>query len=425
VTSSASTKMGTVGVVEFSTTLANMTGANIVYTLDNAASGVLNKGGTAPVNLKNTNNHTLLLGLKPSSSYTFHIEATSSTATCKSDDKKLTTGTLSGAPTVTSKITNASAVANGFIVTCTQGMGGGFGGGGDSSAFIFDADGTVVWAASAPASCSRARMDYEGVNMWMLGLNVSNTGGEMRFVSMDGQTSKTNISGLSSAHHDFTVIPGKIVAMLWSTSGTDPESNLVEMSSDGSGSPTTVFKIGSNLYAGGQSALGAGSNAYHANSILYHADDDSFTISDRNPNLFIRVSHKGAVAWQFGGSCTNAPASKCVSGSWKVNHGHHMLDDGTFLFFNNGQGGSSHVFEYKLSTSGTFSATQVKDLNTGGSSASLGDVQRLSGGNTIVTVSNTGNMTEYDSSWGTVRTMSISALGYADWRETLYGEPSR
>ena len=54
-------------------------------------------------------------------------------------------------------------------------------------------------------------MDYEGVNMWMLTLNAFNETGEMRFVSMDGQTTKTNISGLSDAHHDFTVLPGKIV----------------------------------------------------------------------------------------------------------------------------------------------------------------------------------------------------------------------
>jgi hypothetical protein len=45
-------------------------------------------------------------------------------------------------------------------------------------------------------------MDFEGNNMWMLSLNVGNSGGEMRFVSMDGQTSKNNISGLSAAHHD-------------------------------------------------------------------------------------------------------------------------------------------------------------------------------------------------------------------------------
>jgi hypothetical protein len=183
----------------------------------------------------------------------------------------------------------------------SSGQGGGVGGGSSSSggAYIIDADGTVVWYAAGPSQCSRARMDFEGVNMWMLSLNVGNSGGEMRFVSMDGQTSKTSISGLSAEHHDFTVLPGKIAAMVWTTSGTrDPESNLVAMASDGSGSATTVFKIGSNLYS---------SSTFRCNSIIYHPADDSFTISDRNPNLYVKAKHDGTPVWQIVGSCSSCP----------------------------------------------------------------------------------------------------------------------
>jgi len=109
---------------------------------------------------------------------------------------------------------------------------------------------------------------------------------------MDGKTVQKNISGLSSAH-DFTFLPGKIAALVWVSSGTDPESNLVEMASDGTGSSTIVFKIGSNLYAGGQSATGGSSNSYHVNSVAYLATDDSFTMGDRNPNFYIKVTHAG------------------------------------------------------------------------------------------------------------------------------------
>jgi len=51
-------------------------------------------------------------------------------------------------------------------------------------------------------------MDYEGVNMWMVGLNVMNSGGEMRYVSMDGQTSQTSISGLASVGRKRSRFPG-------------------------------------------------------------------------------------------------------------------------------------------------------------------------------------------------------------------------
>ena len=94
--------------------------------------------------------------------------------------------------------------------------------------------------------------------MWMLALNANNDVGEMRYVSMDGQTSQTNVSGLSSAHHDFTVLPGGVVAaMVWASTGIDPESNLIERTRDGA--QKTVFKIGSNLYVGGPSPLGGAS----------------------------------------------------------------------------------------------------------------------------------------------------------------------
>jgi hypothetical protein len=63
--------MATVGVVEWSRILANLSSAKIVYPLNSAAAGVLNKGGAAPVYLKKTNCLTLLLGLKQSSAYLF------------------------------------------------------------------------------------------------------------------------------------------------------------------------------------------------------------------------------------------------------------------------------------------------------------------------------------------------------------------
>ena len=427
-TSSTSAKMATVGIVEWSTTLTNLTSSQIFYTLNNAGSSVLNQGGTAPVDLTKTNYHTLLLGLKPSSTYTFHIEATANGTTCKSDDKTLTTGTLSGAPSVTRTATNASAQAKGFIIT--SGGVTSSGGAGTGQAYIIDADGTVVWTAAAPASCSRARMDYEGANMWMMALNVMNSGGEMRYVSMDGATTMNNVNGLSMSHHDFTVLKGGVIAtMVWSSSGSDVQSDLVERSA--SGTVKTVFHIGSNLYNGGQSLFGAGSNTYHCNSLLYHATDDSYTIGDRNPNLYVKVTHAGSPVWQFGGTCSSAPAPKCASGSWTSNHGHHLLDNGNFLLFSNGTYGStsspSSAYEYTLSTSGTMSATQVKAYKSSSNSHSdsLGDVQRLPNGNTLVTFSNNGLLQELDSSWNVVQTLSTGSFGYADWRETLYGPPPR
>ncbi|MBN2573949.1 MAG: aryl-sulfate sulfotransferase [Deltaproteobacteria bacterium] len=423
-----SPQMATVGVIEWSATIENLSRAQIVYTLDNAGSGVLNKGGNAPVDLTKPNYRTLLLGLKPSSTYTFHVEATAADGSaCKSDDATLTTGTLSGAPTITRTASKPTAQAVGFVIS--SGGVSHSGGSGINQAFIVDADGVVVWTASAPSQSSRARLDYEGNNMWMMALNVGNATGEMRYVSMDGATKQNNVSGLSKSHHDFTVRKGGIVAtMAWAGSGMDPESDLIERSPDGK--VTTVFRIGASLYKGGPGLMSGSANGYHCNSILYHESDDTYTIGDRNPSCFVKVSRAGKPLWQLGGDCSGAPAAQCVSGSWSINHGHQILDNGNFLFFNNGDYRSttpSSVLEYTLSTSGTMQANLVKSYASSSKSRSdsLGDVQRLPNGNTLVVFSNDGLIEEVDSSWNVVQTLKASSFGYADWRETLYGPPPR
>ncbi len=54
----------------------------------------------------------------------------------------------------------------------------------------------------------------------------------------------------------------------------------------------------------------------------------------------------------------------------------------------------------------------------------LGDVQRLPGGNTLVTYSTDGTIVELDSNWNEVQSFS-SRFGYSNWRATLYGPPLR
>jgi hypothetical protein len=259
-------------------------------------------------------------------------------------------------------------------------------------------------------------MDYEGDNMWMVSLNLDNVGGEMRYVSMDGEHEQQNVAGLENAHHDFTVMPGgKVAALVWRAPGIDPESDLVIRSPDGTVS--SPFTIGSNLYR---------SDSYHANAIHYLPFDDSFTIADRNPNVVVKVSAAGTLAWQLGGVCDQAPAGdKCFPQDWQVNHGHHLLDDGTFVMFNNGIMGMSHVLELDLNaTPSSFAATLVKDYTGSCACSTLGDVQRLPGGNTLVTYPTDAMIVELDSSWNEVQTFS-ARVGYSSWRPTLYGPPAR
>ncbi len=419
VNSEISSAIATVGIVTWSTD-ATVQSAEIHFGL--ADSGMTM---TAPVDLAEADYRTLLLGMKGERDYAFQIVADTSAGMCTSETYTITTGPVSNSvPVIDHQVMNAAAVAPGFIVTSAGignggGIGGGIGGGGSGTpAFILDSDGDVVWWAPAPAQTSRARMDWEGKNMWMLSLNVGNGGGDMRRVSMDGLDVEDNVQGLSSTHHDFTVLPGGIVASVsWIQSGMDPPSDLIERSPDGT--IKTVVRLDSNIYQ---------SSTFHANSIHYHPSDDSYTISDRNPNLYVKVNRQGQVLWQFGGNCSNAPAPKCVPGDWSVNHGHHLLDNGNMLIFNNGAGfgggGSSPALEFSIDfDAGT--SNQVWQYTSSNSSPTLGDVQRLPNGNTMVVYSNSGVIQEVDSSGNVVQSFSTGSLGYIEHRPTLYGPPPK
>jgi hypothetical protein len=92
-----------------------------------------------------------------------------------------------------------------------------------------------------------------------------------------------------------------------------------------------------------------------------------------------------------------------------------------------GSSNPSNADEFALSLSDTLHASSLKQW-TGGAhehSDTLGDVQRLPNGNTLVTFSNAGTIYELDTAWNVVQTLRASSFGYSEWRETLYGPPPR
>jgi hypothetical protein len=412
--SSLSTTIPTVGMVTWTTDLAGLSSATIQFALADGSGAAY----VAPVDLTQPSYRTLLLGMKPSRDYTFQIVATSSSGTCTSQSYMLTTGPVStDIPKLTVTMPNAAAHDRGFIVTTTASNGLL-----PNIAYILDADGDPVWWATAPANPSRAHLGWSGNDMWILALNVQNKGGEMRRVSLDGSTVEMNVTGLAAAHHDFTPLPGDgVAAMLWTASGLNAPNELVERAADGT--ITTIVADFSSLY---------NSTTFHPNAIHYYPSDDSYTISDRDPNLFVKITREGDLVWQFGGTNPKDPTKffTVAGGTWQVNHGHQLLDNGHFLFFNNGpNGGPSIAREYALDTT-TWTASSVWSYQSGAVySTVLGDTERLPNGNTLVAFSTAGQIHEVDPSGNVVMTIKSSAgastFGYVDFRESLYGQPPR
>ncbi len=410
-----SSAIGTVGIVTWSTDLPGIDSAHIDFGLSEAGFTM-----SAPVDLAAPEYRTLLLGMKGSRDYSFQIVANAGQQTCTSETYTLTTGPVSNSvPTLDRQVMNADAIAPGFFITATGLGGGGGGGGGSSIAFIFDADGDVVWWTPAPNGTGRVRMNWEATDMWMMAVNNGGGGGEVRRVSMDGLDVEPNVDGLDFGHHDFTVMPGGSIVVLMHLSETGGGgggggggcSRIVERTAEG-----TITDIVSDV-----STLYTPAGECHPNAIHYYEADDSFTISDRNPNLFVKFSHSGALQWQFGG---NNPLGPHIPGSWQVNHGHQLLDNGNFLFFNNNGQNGSPAREFQLDLD-ALTATEVWTYSSGITSSTLGDVQRLSNGNTIVTYSNAGTIHEVDADGNLVQSFVTGSLGYTMHRPTLYGPPPR
>lgn len=401
---SLSGQIPTVGIVTWSVNLPNLTQARIEFGLTETGPTMI-----APVDLAEPSYRTLLLGMKSQRGYVFRIIANSGDNVCQSQDYTLTTGALLGnPPNVQHQLMLPGSESRGFIITSV--------GTGSSAqmgpvpAYIFDTDGDVVWSAPAPANTSRARMSYDGKDMWMMALNVQNMGGGVRRVSMDGLDVE-DIPELSNGHHDFAVLPGGIIAaIVWSGDC----SAIVERMPDGQ--IVQVVPDVSTLYV-------PLANDCHTNAINYYPDD-TYTLGDRNPDLFVKISRQGQLIWQFGG---NNPLGPHIMGTWNVNHGHHMLPDGRFVFFNNGSpmAGTSMVLEYQLDET-NLTATPVWDYTSpGNNSSTLGDVQRLPNGNTLVTFSAAGVIQEVDPERNVVQQFGMTSFGYADFRVSLYGAPLR
>jgi hypothetical protein len=124
----------TVGIVTWSTTAPGITSAEIDFGLDTTY------GMVAPVDLKQTDYRTVLVGMKPEKTYHFRVVASDGTTTHASEDHLLTTGAKNSAGLIASfSASDAAKLARGFFVASF------WNGTNAEMPFIFDTDGDVVW----------------------------------------------------------------------------------------------------------------------------------------------------------------------------------------------------------------------------------------------------------------------------------------
>ncbi len=374
----------TVGIVTWSIASITASSAHIEFGLDTSY------GMQAPVDLSEADFRTLLLGMKPASTYHFRIVASDGVTSYASDDYTIDTGAPTNAASIGSfNVAQETGRAKGFIVLSY------WSGTGASVAFILDADGDIVWAYdfAMNGGIARARMSYSGHDMWAI--SASNNGESLRRVGMDGLDMQVYDSTTGS--HDIAAVSGDLMAYLDYSVGCN---NINEI--DPSGMTKLVFTA-SNTF--GQMC--------HGNALRYSEAEDMYTYSEVGTDV-VQVDRSGTVQWSL------ADVAGGVSTWGGVNHGHHLLADSILIFANaGGEGNASAMIEYDLS------GNEIDRYDSGDRSQNLGDVQRLPNGNTLIDFSNDGIVHEIDAEGNLLVEItgagSMNRFGYATWRPTLYG----
>ena len=174
----------------------------------------------------------------------------------------------------------------------------------------------------------------------------------------------------------------------------------------------------------------------HTNAIQYSPWDDTVVVSDDDHSGYFKVDRKGNVIWVLGGGDSNSfdKAGAGVPAGWSGNHNLHLLSLDDLVFFNNGVDGVvggvpavARELKFDLSAMTTSQAWSYT-ADTAISNPVLGDVQRLSNGNTIVAYSTAGVVQEVSAAGALLQQLTwgpTKPIGYITKRKTLYGPPPR
>ena len=374
------------------------------------------------------NQRTLMLGMKEEQVYSARIVAQSGGDEITSPTFTLETGVLpNGLPQISVNDIDPARLFGGFTVTCNgfqnaknAGLGGP--GGGSTYAFIFDADGDMVWAYDTTStiahSCSTARFSFDGKYLWMGNFSNVDTDGALMRVTLDGLESRSY--DLPARHHHFAVLPDNSILFQEQANGGgyDPGGgegeDLIKRLDPETGEATLLYDENTDFEAQ------ITESGAHTNYLTYipHLEAISFSMRHTSTIGLMKYPEMELMA-VFGG-----PANVNTFGiSWNAQHGHNFFGDRLLIFNNNNGQPSSYVLDFQYDL-GASTAVEVSRYDGGQSSAAFGEVQHLSNGNMVVTYSVTGVFHEVSPAGELLREVTCSnPLAYGQRRKTLYGPP--
>lgn len=373
----------TVGIVTWSIAAAKPTRATIQFGL------TTDYGMEAPVDVEAAELRTLLLGMKPEKTYNFRIVAEVGGEELVSNNFTLETGSAPAGLIQNYDVLVAQKSEPGFVLTSywgdvQRGM-----------VFIVDAEGDIVWwyESGMSSGVGKAAISDDGRDMWMIsGAAVQNE--PILRVGMDGLGRQSYAHALGT--HDIIPVEGDVMAFVWLLSASEINR---------AGQTKTLFP---ELSATAQPLP-------HCNAIAYNKAKRTYLVSDLTEDVYMFPRVEGTAEEVGYLSSIIGPNS-----NWGgLQHGLHLLSNNHLLMFANGGGAeAAAVIEYNLDD-----GEVVWSYDGQHSSANFGGVQRLPGGNTLITYSNPGIIHEITPEKETVLEITTNKqLGYSTWRASLYGE---
>jgi hypothetical protein len=407
---SLSPVIGTVGTLFLTTDAAQVDSGYVEFGRDTQY------GLRASLDTKASDFRTLLLGMTPSTTYHYRVVLQSGDETCVGDDDSFTTAPApidAPVPYVQTPLPNR--VFPGYVVTSV------FAAGvvGEGYILMYDHHGELVWwYRTNIGPITRARLSWDGRYVYARDANQTGApGGRVVRVSMDGSVAET--INVDTGHHDMAVTPSNGVLFL-TGDGRENCSTITYLSPQGTLTPFY------DLRDAFQDSFIGGSDPCHCNSIDYNTADRSVSVSCLGQNAYIKLTDQGELMWVLGGNAGQSQFGGDVH--WVRNHGHHFISPTRLVFYNNNGGGDSSAttsvaVELELNLTNR-TATRVWEYVGGETSTTLGDVQRLKNGNTLVTYSNAKTIREIGNDLSEIQTWVYDVpVGYADHLTSLYGQP--
>lgn len=311
---------------------------------------------------------------------------------------------------------------------------------GESGAVLLDREGDVVWWASPGpnvlSTASRIRLD--GVSV-LVGSQLPELGGDegsILDVALDGSTWRTLPA--PGFHHAFAEVDGGAVAYV-AADIRDFEGALVMGDTieivGADESVTQLFNAWDHYLPAARCShyeavdyAGGAIDWMHANSLAWDPERNQLNLMARNWDSLIEVDRTtGEPGLQLGGATSDFTFTHTENGPFDHPHYSHLTDDG-FAVLDNGahrDPPASRAAEYTLDReAGTLDLTWEYWDPEGRYVAALGDVQRLPGGNHLVSWGAAGLVTEIagqDVVWQ-LETEITGATGWIEYVPTLPGD---